>query len=422
VIIRLWRGYHHPELLSLLDKTWKEEDLLITCPPLLEDFSFVNHLPEGPVEFVGDWSGVRPLLDLKRNGSFQNFSEMPVLGVFTSGTMSGEPRLVLYSKKNIESSLQAIQSLFDEKRIRSIFCYPQPFHTFGLLLGYVWAYQKGLAFHCWQGKYGRGAHDSRLGIQDPGLLTLATPTHFRDLLIYLQETDKKISPSYSCILGGAPVTVDLWEQTCERFRIEQPSIGYGCSEASPGITHLPPGQKPREDGEIGFPLSSLQSFVSAEGVEISGNSLCMAMIDNNQLVQPTKTLIRDQLKIRQDGVWLYQGRVDLLLNRGGMKYSIESIERSLLQEIGLHVACSAIADRRLGQNLCIALKDPSKELQAYLNEINQVLKRKFGFTIQLKDLVPLSDFPLNESFKLDRKSLHSLCLQAHREFNAKSSS
>ncbi len=51
----------------------------------------------------------------------------PVLGVFTSGTMSASPRLVLYTNANLRASLEGIYSPLDHSRIEHVFCYPQAF-------------------------------------------------------------------------------------------------------------------------------------------------------------------------------------------------------------------------------------------------------------------------------------------------------
>src|SRR5687768_14209246 len=106
-------GFHSKFLLEAVARAWKTGETLIVRPPHIKSF-------EVP-EVVKKW---KP-------------SEQPILGVFTSGTVNGTPKLVFYSKTNIESSLTSIRSLFDVKRIEKIFCYPQPTHTFGLILGYV---------------------------------------------------------------------------------------------------------------------------------------------------------------------------------------------------------------------------------------------------------------------------------------------
>ncbi|RYZ63427.1 MAG: hypothetical protein EOP05_23595, partial [Proteobacteria bacterium] len=227
-------------------------------PPLKTDHSFLDVLPGG--------------------ANAVEFPEKPLFGVFTSGTVSGKPRLVLYSRRNIEAALEAVLKLFDRTRITSVFAYPQPFHTFGLTLGYLLALKLGVPLRFHEGKYSQESHRTRASFTDAGQLTLGTPAHFFDLCALIKK-GLEVTPSYSCIIGGAAVDVDLWNQVRSIAQIEAPSIGYGCTEASPAVTHLNPGTAPSRSGEIGFPLDNLHStVVKDQGVEISGPSLCMAKI------------------------------------------------------------------------------------------------------------------------------------------------
>jgi acyl-CoA synthetase (AMP-forming)/AMP-acid ligase II len=421
VKIRLWRGYHEAQLLSEIQNAWDHNELLILCPPLLNDFSFVNCLPEGEVECCGDWTDSLVVNQkTKFRSSIKDYPVQPVLGVFTSGTLSGHPRLILYSKENIESSIAAISALYDSSRIRAIFCYPQPFHTFGLILGYVMALRKGIPFYSPNGKYGREAHQLRLQLKDPNLLTLGTPTHFHDLIEYLKATGQEMAPSYSCNIGGAPVTVALWEQVRDVLKIEQPSIGYGCSEASPGISHHPPGRKPREDAEIGFPLSSLSSIATRqEGVCIQGPSLCVALIEKGHLQFPKEVMIRDAIRVRNDGMWIYEGRLDLMFNRGGQKFSLEAIEHAVFNKADLHVVCVAVPHPRLGQDLAFLVKADSAGIARAIEKIKTILKSEFSLQVHASSVHEVSEFPMNASFKLDRKSAQALIKESSHDVSAK---
>ena len=75
----LWKGFHGDEIYDLIRKTWEKEDCLILYPPKKSESDFITVLKE------------------------TTFQEKPVYGIFSTGT-TGQ-KLVLYSKKNIESSL-----------------------------------------------------------------------------------------------------------------------------------------------------------------------------------------------------------------------------------------------------------------------------------------------------------------------------
>ncbi len=392
--IRLWKGYHGPLIQDLIQQTWKNEELLILCPPTFENnFDFLSLLPKGEIEFTGDWGKIPAITQ----AAHQDYPEKPVFGIFSSGTMGR--KLVLYSKKNIESSLKAILSLFNSRSYSAVFCYPQPFHTFGLILGYCHSllYFKKLVAPI--GNYSAHYHKAWLDWEDRGLLTLGTPTHFKDLLEVIEKTNLNPRNTYSSIIGAAKVEKNLWEKSQTVLHIESPSIGYGATEASPGITHLPPGKAPQQDGEVGQFLSHIDvTLRPKEGLEFSGPAVCLAMIQNNHLEFPRSIFIKDVLEKREDGVLVYKGRAELVLNRGGEKFSLEEIENFLKEKMNLDSVCVPVAHPRLGEELGIVAKGVSTNKQ----DIYESLKQRFGREFDDDLYQVILELPVTASSKLDR--------------------
>lgn len=407
MIVRLWKGYHSETLHALVAEHWQQarEDLLILCPPMLQDFSFLAALPAGDLKFHGSWTEAErvQILGVRRMGEIR-FPEKPVFGVFTSGTLSPSPRLVLYSRRNLLASIGGVFDLFNKSRIKHVFCYPQAFHTFGLTLGYLSAQIYGWQLHTPEGKYGQASHAQRMALRDSGVLTLGTPTHFFDLLSVVKNS-AELAASYSCIMGGASVTRELWLRVQSELKIEAPSIGYGCTEAAPGITHLPPGEVPEHDDEIGRPLASLTSRITSEGVEIRGEALCLAIVQNGRVEFPEMLTIRDRVDATVNGKWLYRGRLDLLMNRGGAKYSLEAIEKTLLERLGLTAVACTVRDSRLGEDLGLAFMRGNENL---IEGASAVLREVYALKLHPEKTRFVAAFPLNESSKLDRKSVWTL--------------
>jgi acyl-coenzyme A synthetase/AMP-(fatty) acid ligase len=329
-MICLWRGFHSLELPELIQNTWERNQLLILCPPFLKDFSFIKGLPHDEIELIGDWD---PESQYFVEREFQSsredfeFPQTPVFGVFTTGTTNGSPRLILYSKENIINSLEAIRSVFNLSKIESLFCYPQPTHAFGLILGYLQSYLFKLKLITGVGKYSKAFHSLYNDSKSSSLFALGTPAHLEDLMTYVEHNHNPIG-SYSCIVGGAKVSVNHWNNLQQKLFIDAPSIGYGASEASLGIMHLQPGIKPTEDGEIGKLLAHIEAkYKLGEGLEVSGKAVCVATVQNAVMDFPKNVLIRDILDHRvADGIFLFRGRYELIINRGGFKFSLEQIE------------------------------------------------------------------------------------------------
>lgn len=377
--------FHCEELYKLIKKTWDEDELLILCPPHVKNTAFIQNL---------------------------KIPKNIVLGVFTSGTLTGKPRLILYSKKNIASSLNNIKNLFDFSRITQIFCYPQPTHTFGLTLGYIFSilYSIPLIFH--EGPYTKKSHEQWLEHINAGTLTLGTPTHFIDLMNWISENNKTVKTSYSAIIGGAPVSIKLWKQIQTLLKVEQPSIGYGATEASPGIMHLPPGVIPTCDSSIGYLLPGINlSQLSEQGFAFSGENVCEYIADENGLTPQTEILIKDRIQLtHKEGQYQFNGRADLVINRGGIKLSPELIENYLLNELHLKCICVGYYSERLSEDIGILIHSPEEILtnnsnpdlsNQIKNQILEILKNKFYLNLNEDDLF-MCEIPINSNGKWDR--------------------
>lgn len=411
--IRLFKGYHGCALRGLIEQAWEKDELLVICPPYLRDMEFIRLLPAGAIECFGDWGVEKPSRDPRERAP--DYPSPPVLGVFTSGTVSGAPRLVLYSKKNVESSLESILSVFDRSRITALFCYPQPFHTFGLTLGYLLAKLHGYRLVTGEGKYSASFHEARVAIRDDGLLTLGTPTHFHDLIQHVRERGLELAPSYSSITGGARVSVALWRAIRDELHVEAPSIGYGATEAAPGIAHHPPGLEPLEDGEIGYALGQLAVRLhSGRGVEFWGPSMCMAMIEAGKLVFPSSILISDDVRRREDGMLVYHGRTELILNRGGRKFSLERMEELVHQRLGGEVVCLSVPDDRLGEDLGVLVRAPRDSSLLLRERVHAWLCSEFEAKFDIAKFVEVPELPVNDNAKLDRRHGLELVLRGSK--------
>lgn len=397
-VIRLWRGTHDEGFREAFAAAFKSGDLLIACPPTPLDMSFLALLPAGEIEQVGDW----PERLQRPEGDAPDYPEPPVLGVFTTGTTGGTQKLVLYSRRNLEASQDAIWQLYEADRITEIYCYPQPYHVFGLLLGYALAARKKRPLIFAPGRYGGSAHQHWVKTVTPGTLTLATPSHMTDLCVYLLRRGICPPESYSCILGGAPVSAEVWRRAQEVARIAQPSVGYGCTEASPGITHLPPGLPPLADGDVGYPLATVRMSFAADGdsYKLRGPHVCLAIISGGQLTFPVAHEVRDALVPAGEGRLRFAGRKDMVMNRGGEKFALEGIEALLRVRHGVECICVALPDLRLGEELGIVAR---KSALASRSEIFATLAEVFQRQFEPNAFTLVDELPLNANAKPDRR-------------------
>ena len=330
-----------------------------------------------------------------------------MLGVFTSGTTSGGHRLILYSRENIITSLESIRSLYDTGKIQKIFSYPQPTHTFGLVLGYMHAiiYQLEICF--FEGPYSKSAHQKWFAEVNERTLTLGTPTHFLDLIQWVLEQKKPPIPSYTAIVGGASASKILWQQMKDVLNIAAPSVGYGATEASPGVTHLPPGIPPRVDGDIGYALPGVKiQSKSGLGIEFSGPNVCLAILENGEFQARRSIILKDHLHVDSSETlprYSFAGRTDSLVNRGGAKLSLDSIEMKVAAHFGARVLAVALYDERLGEDVAILINEA--------HPLENFLQEEFGLRLNPKNIL-VQEIPLNLNGKMDRKEALKLVLRA----------
>jgi len=399
--IVLWKGHHSPAFTKLFRETWNSDDqLLIACPPVLRDFSFLAQLPLGEVFFAGDWHLPLPANTL-REGAL-GYPGRPSFGVFTTGTTRDLPKLVLFTKEQIVSCQAEILKLFDTSRIKAVFSYPQPYYVFGLTLGYAMCEINGWTLIAPEGPYSRNHHSLWFQHGSENLMTLATPAHISDLGSYVNGESMKPRPTYTCIIGGAKVERQTWLQARDQLCIESPSIGYGCAEAAPGLSHLGPGKEPELDGEIGYPLGHLNIEILSEGgLRFSGSSLCLATIENGVINFPVEMTVNDCVSQQDDGSLVFSSRTDMLLNRGGEKFSLEHIEAAMKRELGVEAICVALPDPRLGHELGVLIRS-SRGIGR--EQIFSMLEKSFGKRFDSRRFKEVSALPLNDNSKPDRKA------------------
>ncbi|WP_413293190.1 AMP-binding protein [Bdellovibrio sp. HCB185ZH] len=405
-MIHLWRGTHHQELPGLLNKFWEFGELMIMVPPYHRDFQFLQMFPE--FELHGEWpEDIRKLtqqIPRTMTDSEKRIIESAVLGVFTSGTTSGVNRLVLYSKENVTTSLSAIRELYNTQRIKKIFSYPQPTHTFGLVLGYMQAVLNNAQIIFAEGAYSRQTHQLWLEQVDTNTLTLGTPTHFVDLIQFVKRQNIIPHKSYTSIIGGAMATCDLWQQMRSVLNIEQPSIGYGATEASPGVTHLPPGIPPKVDGDIGYVLSGVSVKVQEEGIYFEGSNACAGIFENGELKHAEQILLKDSLKPHTEGGktrYTFNGRTDLVVNRGGLKLPMEVLEGKIASHFFCRCMAVSLFDERLGEDIGFIIQSDVSDKETLKARIADLVEEFVGVKPALSNII-FSDIPLNANFKFDR--------------------
>jgi len=409
-MIHIWRGFHHHSLQNFILETWNNDDLLIICPPLIQENKFeqFRFLPSGEIKLHCLNSPFNIKLEKRSNSTWEG-KPSPKLGVFTSGsTGTNNGKLVFYTRENILLAIDNLYPLFNLEKIKQVHCFPQPFHCFGLLIGYYFSFlhQKQLIFS--EGPYGPASLHEWVKNTDENTITLGVPTHFKDLINFVKKFKAPIKDSYAAVLSSSKVDTVLWHNLQKALKIQSQCISYGATETSGAIINLPPGIPPSCDGDIGQLIPSAKIEFSNDGdFYISGPSVCLAVASKDEILFPQKIQVKDHLEYDESKkTYLYKGRSDFVLNRAGTKFIIEDIESFFSHFLSLSFALGTYSHPRLGEELIIYIED-TKQNQLNFN-ICDIQKEIFNyFKVSFEDTlcIHVEKIPKSPSGKINRKAL-----------------
>ena len=253
----------------------------------------------------------------------------------TSGT-TGAPRWIALSDRNILSVLQYhIKALkLSEARVLSVLPWN---HAFGLIIDLLTALFSGAEI----------IRDTHSGRNPDSLITLANKwgvTHLSAVPLTLKrlfatsEGESFLRALHGGIVGGAPVSSSL----AILLNSTNLRVGYGQTEASPGIALGKPGQW--KANLLGKPLGCQIKIDEQGQLWFSGHNACFGYWSNHTLhVLPHNRWVAtgDRVEDSPDGL-LYRGRINdrFKLENGRMieagawevllKESIDPIEDALI--------------------------------------------------------------------------------------------
>lgn len=113
----------------------------------------------------------------------------------------------------------------------------------------------------------------------------------------------------------------------------------------------------------------------------------------------------DIVEIIDDTQFIWKGRIDNLINSGGIKVKPEELEATIAKIIDEECAVIGVKDDKLGQKIVLIIES-DKELDTV--EISQNLKQHLEDHQIPKKIVITKELPRTSSFKVDRSKLDEL--------------
>ena len=154
---------------------------------------------------------------------------------------------------------------------------------------------------------------------------------------------KKIQYCAKILIGGAPITHSLNEVLIDKKISAFHS--YGMTET---ITHV-------AIKKIGFLGNDF--YKTLEGISVEIKKECLRI--NYPEISDTPIETNDRVKLIDQSSFRWLGRLDHVINSGGIKVSPEILENKLSNRIDTPFIFAGIPDNRLGEKLVIILQENS---------------------------------------------------------------
>lgn len=296
---------------------------------------------------------------------YLNNTQIPVQ---TSGS-TGKPKKFFLPKKAMQQSAELTADFLDlNKGNSALLCLPVSYIAGKMMI--VRAIEIGMKLICIEPK---------LNIVYQGEVDFCAMTPMQ------VETSENVFSSAlkmrKLILGGAKVSNSL-EESLKNIPSEIYET-YGMTET---ITHIAMRK-----------LNEQDSFHKLKGVFLSQNNNHCLVIKTPYFEE--EIITNDVVELTSANSFRILGRIDNIINSGGLKINPEEIEEKLKPFISVPFIVHFKSDKTLEQKLVLVIESKKKIDINYPSNILQKNK-------QPKEIIFISEFPRTESGKIQRKEIN----------------
>lgn len=212
-----------------------------------------------------------------------------------------------------------------------------------------------------------------------------------------REAERNVLQAAKVVIVGGGAVDSLLEEQLQALSCQVYST-YGMTETLSHIAMRPLNGPKRSDRY--YPLEGVSLSLSARGtLIIEVPDVCAGQLETN-----------DCVSLYSDGSFVIKGRVDNVINSGGVKIQIEEDERQLQGVLSFPFAITSVPDSFYGEKVVLLAEHPelsAKETDEYLVLLKQTLPRYHA----PRDIVFVSFLPRTENGKIDRKGCRDAALR-----------
>ena len=302
--------------------------------------------------------------------------------IFTTSGTTSEPKHIAISHENLASIIDSHTPLFNLEKSHLLSVLPWN-HPFGLIIELLPA-----LFH------------SDLIVRDPeggknlkGLLAIFTQhtiTHFNSVPSLIEKLIA-IDPTPLLKLrggtvGGAPVSASLADFLSETFL----QVGYGMTEASPGISLGLPGEW--SENILGTPIGCDVKIEPDHTLTFKGKNVCYGFWKNKTLIKndPTHYFQTNDLVKRENDTLYFIGRKDFCVKLpNGKMIQTDILERKIKKQLpqlseiffqqkeGLQIYYTSLYD-----NMQTAITKELDYIAPYITSYTQLKPSALSYTLK----------------------------------------
>lgn len=306
------------------------------------------------------------------------------IGVNTSGS-TGSPKLIWLKKTRMLASAMATNSFFQlDSSKKVLLCLSSDFIAGKMMI--VRAFVGGFDLH-----YIEPSSTSLLSILDEYDFAAAVP--FQLETAFKSENSQILNNIKRLIVGGAAVRSDL--MAILDYVETEIWATYGMTET---ITHVAL-QALNGRGKKDY-------FKAIEGVEFEIDERdCLKIFAPN--ISPETIQTNDRVDLINAKEFRFLGRIDFVINSGGIKFSPENLEQKIASYLERNFVFSAVPDADFGEKLVLVIEGP-RYIDEIIDEIKFAMKKELSRFEQPKEVLFIPVLPKNENGKLDRNKIKQL--------------
>jgi len=319
------------------------------------------------------------------------FDDSETMTVQTSGS-TGEPKLITVQKSQMMNSACATcYQLRLEPGDRALLCMSLQFIAGKMMV--VRALVAGLDLHLVLPS-GYPLKDTNVTFRFAAMVPMQI---FNSLQVALER--ERLQRIGVLLIGGSAVDPKL-ESTLKAF----PNPVYASYGMAETLSHIALRRiNGPEASEYYTPLPSVQVFLSEDH----------CLVIDAPLVSDQRLYTNDRAELRGDGGFRILGRIDNVINTGGIKVQIELLEAFLSDYIDLPFAISSLPDEKFGEIIVLAVEGILDDaLLTQTLHAENLPAHQFP-----KQFLSLDRLPRTESGKINRAALRDVLLSSNLNLN-----